>query len=131
MITTDPIADMLTRIRNAQMGRRDSVSMPNSKLKQAIAEILKTQGYIDSYSVDTKVHPAMLLIKLDGPARNKAITKLIRVSKPGRRMYAKVDEIPQVLNGRGTMIVSTSAGLMTGSDARSKRLGGELICKVW
>jgi small subunit ribosomal protein S8 len=131
MITTDPIADMLTRIRNAQMSRRDVVRLPHSKLKQAIAEILKTQGYIDSYSVDNSTAVAQLELQLTGPAQSKSITKLIRVSKPGRRMYAKVDEIPKVLNGRGTMIVSTSAGLMTGSEARSKRLGGELICKVW
>jgi small subunit ribosomal protein S8 len=131
MITTDPIADMLTRIRNAQMSRRSAVQLPHSKLKQSIADILKNQGYIDNYELQTDGPVPQLLLTLDGPNRKRAITKLMRVSKPGRRMYAKVGDIPRVLNGRGMVIVSTSAGLMTGSDARHKRLGGELICKVW
>ena len=131
MITTDPIADMLTRIRNAQMSRRATVQLPHSKLKQSIADILKAQGYIDSFELQTDGPVPQLHLQLEGPNRKRAITKLMRVSKPGRRMYAKVGDIPQVLNGRGMVIVSTSAGLMTGSDARQKRLGGELICKVW
>ncbi|MBI2797698.1 30S ribosomal protein S8 [Candidatus Saccharibacteria bacterium] len=131
MMTTDPIADMLTRIRNALNASRSEVLIPYSKIKLAIAEILVGQGYIAKAELDKSGAFQMIKISLSVNEGAKSITKIQRVSKPGRRIYAKFSEIPQVLNGRGVVIVSTSSGLMTGKDARSKGLGGELICKVY
>jgi small subunit ribosomal protein S8 len=129
MFFNDPIADLLTRIRNATTARRTQVVMPYSKMKEAIAGILKSSGYI----VDVKVAEAggfkSLEITLSGD--REVITSLIRVSKPGRRVYVGASEIPAVLGGRGLVIMSTSNGVMTGREARQKGLGGELICKVW
>ncbi len=124
---TDPIADMLNRLRTAAASGRSQVVMPYSKLKAAIAAILAGQGYIASFKVEGKELKS-LVVELGGA---KPITKLDRVSRPGHRIYAGASEIPQVLNGRGLMIVSTSGGLMTGREAKQKGLGGELICKVW
>ena len=124
----DPISDLLTRIRNAQSAGRTSLSLPYSKLKQAIAGILREAGFVAAVEQETVGGFARLVIKLN-PDRH--ITALERVSKSGRRVYAKTQEIPLVVGGRGIVIVSTSNGLMTGREARKRGLGGELICKVW
>lgn len=131
MITTDPIADMLTRIRNAAAAGKSEICMPYSKIKEQIAKILANDGYIVAVRIEEKGGFSQLVLDIDQQKTKKPFTALIRVSKPGRRMYAKRDEIPRVLGGRGMVIISTSAGLMTGYEARAKGLGGELICKVW
>ncbi len=128
---TDPIADMLTRIRNAIAASHATVVLPYSKLKEGIARILKENGFISDYGVETSGQFKMITIELKQEAGQPSITKLIRVSKPGRRIYAGSSEIPLVLGGRGMVILSTSGGLMAGREARQKGLGGELICKVW
>ncbi len=131
-MTTDPIADMLTRIRNAVMVGKPAVSLPYSKIKAAIADILVAQGYL--VAVEKNQNGAFTVLDLTISGSKKAereIHTLERVSKPGRRVYAGVAEIPRVLSGRGIVIVSTSSGIMTGHEARKKGLGGELICKVW
>lgn len=128
MMTTDPIADMLTRIRNGIMAGKSEVVIPHSKLKTAVAEILQSNGYLGKVSVVEENGFKQLSIQLDGANIPES---LVRVSKPGRRIYARADEIPTVRTGRGLVIVSTSAGIMTGKDARSKGVGGELICKVY
>lgn len=128
---TDPIADMLTRIRNAIRASRRQVVLPHSKIKESIAQILKENGFIASYQVDTSGQFAHIVIELHGAEKPATITDLQRVSKPGRRVYAAKQDIPLVLGGRGMVILSTSNGLMTGRDARQKGLGGELILKVW
>lgn len=131
MITTDPIADMLTRIRNAAASGRAEVRLPYSTMKERIAQILVKDGYIVSVDTQEQAGFRQLVLDIDQQKAKKPFTALIRVSKPGRRMYAKRDDIPRVLGGRGMVIISTSAGLMTGYEARAKGLGGELICKVW
>lgn len=131
MITTDPIADMLTRIRNARGIGRPTVSVPYSKIKHQIADILVRSGYVAGVKVEKNGAFRSLELVIDGESVKRPLQKLLRVSKPGRRVYAKRDEIPHVLSGRGIVIVSTSSGLMTGHEARQKGLGGELICKVW
>ena len=131
MITTDPIADMLTRLRNAALVGKTEVAMPYSKLKARIAEILKKNGYIAAMRTEESGVQGKLILDINKDTTEKAFTALVRVSKPGRRIYAKRDEIPRVLGGRGIVIVSTPAGVMTGYEARAKGLGGELICKVW
>lgn len=128
MMTTDPIADMLTRIRNGILAGKSEVVIPHSKLKTAVAEILQSNGYLGKVSVVEENGFKQLSIQLDGANIPES---LVRVSKPGRRIYARADEIPTVRTGRGLVIVSTSAGIMTGKDARSKGVGGELICKVY
>lgn len=125
----DSIADMLTRIRNAATARRTDVVMPYSKMRESIARILKDNGYLVSFKVAEAGNFKSLEVTL--PSESDAITSLIRVSKPGRRVYVGTDEIPLVLGGRGLVILSTSNGVMTGRDARKAGLGGELICKVW
>lgn len=129
MFFNDPIADLLTRVRNAQAARKAEVTLPYSKIKESIAVILKDNDYIEEVSVKAAGGFKNLHIKLK--ADRTAITSIIRVSKPGRRVYSGAAEIPAVLGGRGLMIVSTSSGLMSGRQARQKGLGGELICKVW
>lgn len=131
MVTTDPIADMLTRIRNAAQVGKSEVVIPYSKLKHRLADILKKNGYVSDVSKQENGVFTTLTVNIDPVKTEKTITSLERVSKPGRRMYAKRDDIPRVLGGRGIMIVSTSAGVMTGYEARARGLGGELICKVW
>lgn len=131
MMTTDPIADMLTRIRNALTAGKSEVIIPHSKIKFAIAQILEANSYIQSVKVTEVGVFKQIEVGLNGKNVTRPITKLMRVSKPGRRIYAKVTEIPQVLNGRGLVIVSTPSGLMTGVQARQNGLGGELICKVY
>ena len=129
MFFNDPIADLLTRIRNAQLARHDELSLPYSKIKEGIARILKDNGYIEDVAVSENGGFKNLTVTLK--SNKSTITQIIRVSKPGRRVYSAASDIPAVLGGRGLMIVSTSSGLMTGHQARQKGLGGELICKVW
>lgn len=130
-MTSDPIADMLTRIRNAIAANRSAVVMPHSKIKEAIAGILKDNGFIADFSVDSSGTFKSIVVTINSDGSDPAITSVQRVSKPGRRVYAGVSEIPLVLGGRGMVILSTSVGLMTGREARKQGLGGELICKVW
>lgn len=135
MSMSDPIADMLTRIRNAILREHPAVSMPNSKVKEALASVLKDEGYIEDFQVLPESPQAILRIKLKyvGDRRNRRsiITTLQRVSKPGRRVYVGKKDIPWVLSGMGTAIVTTSRGVMTGQQARKMGVGGEVICKVW
>ena len=133
----DPIADMLTRIRNAQMAGHAAVAMPSSNIKKEIARILKEEGFIDNYEVveGEKVSQTTLQIKIKyaGERRSKkpVITGIERVSRPGRRVYTRHDEIPWVLSGMGISILSTPKGVMTGQRARQEGVGGEILCKVW
>jgi len=131
-MVTDPIADMLTRIRNANQMRYTEVEVPASKIKEDIAKILKEEGYIVDYKiVDGTVQNTIVLNLKYGDKKERVITGLKRISKPGLRVYAKADEVPQVLNGLGIAIVSTSQGVMTGKDAKAKRLGGEVLAYIW
>ncbi|GAA1176756.1 30S ribosomal protein S8 [Corynebacterium glaucum] len=132
MTMTDPIADMLSRVRNATTAQHDQVSMPSSKLKANIAEILKQEGYIDDYKVeDDKVGKKLTLDLKYGPTREASIAGLRRVSKPGLRVYAKSTDLPQVLGGLGVAIISTSQGLLTDRQAHEKGVGGEVLAYVW
>jgi len=128
MLSTDPIADMLTRIRNALLVQKTEVSMPHNNMKESVAKILKQHGYIESITVDKDgVFKTMTL----GLSQSVAIHEISRVSKPGRRVYAKVAEIPTVKQGRGMVVMSTSQGVMSGFEAKDKKLGGEVICQVY
>ena len=129
MSMTDPIADMLTRIRNAQLIERATVTMPSSKVKIAIAKVLKDEGYIEGYKVVAETRP-MLEIALKYYAGRPVIEKIERVSKPGLRIYKSKDDIPPVMNGLGIAIVSTSHGVMTDRKARATGVGGEVLCIV-
>ena len=135
MSMSDPIADMLTRVRNALMRHHASVAMPYSKVKEAIADVLKSEGYIEDVQVLPGEPQAVLQLKLkyvgDRRTRRSVITGLERISKPGRRMYVGQSEIPWVLSGMGIAILTTSKGLMTGQQARREGVGGEILCKVW
>ena len=130
---TDPIADMLTRIRNGLSAEHDTVVIPASKMKVEIARILKQEGYINSYSVDgdTPKEKTITVELKYGPDKQRVISGLKRISKPGLRVYAKGDNVPRVLNGLGIAIISTSKGLMTDRDARKQNLGGEVVAYVW
>ena len=130
MVMTDPIADMLTRIRNANQMKNETVEMPNSKIKCEIAKILKGEGYINGYEVsgDTKQN---LKLTLKYVGNERVITGLKRISKPGLRVYSKAEELPKVLNGLGIAIISTPSGLMTDKDARANGVGGEVVAYVW
>lgn len=130
MSMSDPIADMLTRIRNAQMVEKVSVAMPSSKVKIAIAQVLKDEGYIDDFAVKTEGAKAELNIALKYYAGRPVIERLERVSKPGMRVYRGRNDIPQVMNGLGVAIVSTPKGVMTDRKARATGVGGEVICYV-
>jgi len=130
MSMSDPISDMLTRIRNAQAGEKVSVAMPASKVKAAIAQVLKDEGYIDDYRVQAEGAKSILEIALKYYAGRPVIERIERVSKPGLRVYRGSKEIPQVMNGLGVAIVSTSRGVMTDRKARSSGIGGEVICIV-
>ncbi len=130
MSMTDPVADMLTRIRNAQMAEKLSVSMPSSKLKVAIASVLKDEGYIDEYAVRDADSKARLDIALKYYAGRPVIERLERVSRPGLRVYKGSDALPKVLNGLGVAIVSTPKGVMTDRRARASNVGGEVLCIV-
>ncbi len=132
MTMTDPIADMLSRVRNANNAHHETVSMPSSKLKVNIAEILKQEGYIADYKVeDAKVGKTLSLDLKYGPSRQASIAGLRRVSKPGLRVYAKSTDLPQVLGGLGVAIISTSQGLLTDRQAQEKGVGGEVLAYVW
>lgn len=131
-MVTDPIADMLTRIRNASMVRHTQVVMPSSKIKVEIAKILAKEGFIQGYSVVDEKPYAKLVIGLKYTGRAKSvITGIQRISKPGRRVYTSYKDIPWVRSGLGISIVSTPSGLMTGRNARRAKVGGEIICNVW
>lgn len=132
MTMTDPIADMLARLRNANSAYHDSVTMPHSKIKTSIAEILQREGYIAGWSVeDAEVGKALTLSLKYGPSRERAIAGLRRVSKPGLRVYAKSTALPKVLGGLGIAILSTSSGLLTDRQAAQKGVGGEVLAYVW
>ena len=132
MTMTDPIADMLSRVRNANNAHHETVSMPSSKLKVNIAEILKQEGYIADYKVEEeKVGKTLSLDLKYGPSRQSSIAGLRRVSKPGLRVYAKSTDLPQVLGGLGVAIISTSQGLLTDRQAQEKGVGGEVLAYVW
>lgn len=126
----DPLADMLTRIRNAQAVNKQSVSMPHSKLKLAVAKVLKDEGYITDYKVEEGEKPTLIVI-LKYYAGKPVIEKIKRLSKPGIRRYSAVDEFPKVLGGLGVAIVSTSKGVMSDRAARQLNVGGELLCEIW
>jgi small subunit ribosomal protein S8 len=131
-VLTDPIADMLTRIRNANRALHDSASMPSSKIKEEIARILKEEGYIKDYRVVPAEPVASLVVELKfAKDRRRVITDLKRVSKPGRRVYARKDRLPRVLGGLGTAIMSTSNGIITSRQAAERGVGGEVIAFVW
>jgi small subunit ribosomal protein S8 len=132
MTMTDPVADLLTRVRNANSAFHDSVSLPHSKLKAGIADILKREGYIADWSVaDARVGKTLTLDLKYGPNRERSIAGIKRVSKPGLRVYAKSTELPTVLGGLGVAILSTSSGLLTDRQATKKGVGGEVIAYVW
>ncbi|GLH65593.1 MULTISPECIES: 30S ribosomal protein S8 [Bacillaceae] len=132
MVMTDPIADMLTRIRNANMVRHEKLEVPASKMKREIAEILKREGFIRDveYIEDNKQGILRIFLKY-GPNNERVITGLKRISKPGLRVYVKAHEVPRVLNGLGIAILSTSQGILTDKEARQKGTGGEVIAYVW
>jgi len=131
---TDPVADMLTRVRNANIAMHDDVRMPSSKLKEALAAVLQKEGYIDGFTVaDDPSRPGRVLtitMKYT-PERKRTISGIRRVSKPGLRIYRKADKIPRVLGGLGVAVLSTSKGLMTDREARRAGVGGEVLCYVW
>jgi small subunit ribosomal protein S8 len=131
MLSTDPIADMLTRIRNAAKVGKTEVSLPSSKIKETIARQLAKVGYLKDVKVVDGKPQATLVITINELGQSSTITEIARVSTPGRRVYARASEIPRIKNGRGTVLVSTSKGVMTGQEAYKARLGGELILKVY
>lgn len=131
MMMTDPIADMLTRIRNAIQARHETVDMPASKEKAEIAKILKEEGFITDFTVAGDVKKTITVTLKYGPNNEKVISGLKRISTPGLRVYAKAEKLPRVLNGLGIAIISTSHGLMTDKDARAKNVGGEVVAYVW
>lgn len=132
MVMTDPIADYLTRIRNANMAKHDSVEIPASNIKKSISEILKREGFIRNYEVadDNKQGVIKVFLKY-GPNGERVISGLKRISKPGLRNYVGAEDLPKVLNGLGIAIVSTSAGVITDKEARQKNVGGEVIAYIW
>ncbi len=132
MVVTDPIADMLTRIRNALVVKRDFIEVPASKMKKAIADILAQEGFIKGYTLIEDGPQGTLRINLKyGPNNERVISGLKRISKPGLRVYARKDEIPKVLGGLGIAIISTSKGVMTDKQARKEGVGGEVLCYIW
>ena len=132
MSLTDPIADMITRIRNAQLRTLNTVNIPNSKLRSRILDVLKEEGYISNYKISSdKRNNKFLLVDLKYNNGVPVIREISRVSKPGRRIYTKADSIPKIQNGLGIAIVSTPKGVMSDIDARKQKIGGEIICKVF
>lgn len=132
MVMTDPIADMLTRIRNANSVYHEKVDIPSSKIKQSVAQILKEEGFIKDYELISDDKQGVLRVSLKyGANREKVITGIKRISKPGLRVYAKKDQLPRVLGGLGIAVISTSKGIMTDKKARKESLGGEVIAYVW
>ena len=132
MSMSDPLADMLTRIRNGVMAHFDTVEVPLSKLKVGVAKVLKQEGYITDYQIISEGVQGILKIDLKyGPKNEKVITGIRRISKPGLRQYNKADRIPKVMSGLGVAILTTSHGIITDREARSMNIGGELLCEVW
>ena len=132
MVMTDPIADLLTRIRNANLVHHDKVEIPASKIKRAIVQILKDEGFVKDYEVLADGKQGILRVSLKyGPERDRVITGIKRISKPGLRVYAKLEQLPKVLGGLGIAIISTSQGLMSDKQARKSNLGGEVLAFVW
>ncbi|EZH64473.1 MULTISPECIES: 30S ribosomal protein S8 [Geomicrobium] len=132
MVMTDPVADMLTRIRNANTVRHDKLELPASNVKREVAEILKREGFVrDVEFVDDKKQGVLRIFLKYGEQNERVITGLKRISKPGLRVYAKADEVPRVLNGLGIAVISTSNGVMTDKEARQKKVGGEVLAYVW
>ena len=131
MVSTDPIADMLTRIRNAIAVRKNEVVLPHSKVKESVANLLKDSGFVTEVSVTDARVGKTLKVVINEEGENARITEIVRMSKPGRRMYTGGDKIPVVKRGRGVVIISTSKGMMTGAEAKKQGVGGELICKVY
>jgi small subunit ribosomal protein S8 len=129
--STDPIADLLTRIRNAAMVGKTEVRVPTSKIKKVVAEALKANNYLADVKEEAGKPRGTLVITINKPGENSVINELTRLSKPGRRVYVKADEIPKVKSGRGLVLVSTSKGVITGQEAVKQRLGGELLLKVY
>lgn len=129
--STDPIADMLTRIRNAIAVRKSEIVLPHSNVKEAVAQILADSRFVDSVAVSKDGVGKLLTVIINAPEANSRITEIVRLSTPGRRYYASADKIPTVKRGRGVVIVSTSKGLMTGTNAKKQHIGGELICKLY
>ena len=131
MQTTDPIADLLTRIRNAKMVGKTEIRVPSSKLKKVVAEQLVKNGYLTKVAVEVAKPRDILVVTINDPSENSTIHEITRVSKPGRRVYAAAADIPKVKSGRGIVLVSTSKGVMTGSEAVKQKLGGEVLLKVY
>jgi len=132
MVMTDPIADMLTRVRNANLAHKDEIVLPASNVKARVAEILAREGYVDSVSVSGEGKDRAITIRMKyGPNRERTITGITRVSKPGKRVYVGRDEVPRVLGGLGVAILSTSQGVLTDRQARKQGVGGEVIARVW
>src|SRR5215469_76516 len=128
---TDPIADFLTRLRNAASSHRADVTVPHSKIKEEIARILKDEGYIAEFEVDHSSRPALIKVRMKFVNRTPSLTGVKRVSKPGLRKYVPAKEVPRVLGGMGTSIVSSSRGILTGRQAKREKIGGELLAIVW
>jgi len=129
--STDPVADLLTRIRNAVMVGKSEIRVPTSKLKETIARELKKAGYLTDIATEKGTPRDTLVITINKAGENSVITEIERMSKPGRRIYAGVSDIPKIKSGRGIVLISTSKGVMTGSQAIKERLGGELLCKIY
>ncbi len=129
--STDQIADLITRIRNAVMVGKNEILVPTSKLKTGVVEVLKKNGYVSGYEVIDGEPRGILKVTINEPGTNANINEISKVSKPGRRVYSSVDDIPTIKSGRGMVIISTSKGLMTGREAKKNRLGGEILVKVW
>ncbi len=129
--TTDPIADMLSRIRNAVAVRKSEINLPHSKIKESVAKLLKANDFINEVTVEDGEVGKLLRISINTVDQNARITEITRLSRPGRRHYTNVADIPKIKRGRGIVIISTSQGIMTGATAEAKKIGGELICKVY
>jgi|TARA_B110000438_G_scaffold252236_1_gene257156 small subunit ribosomal protein S8 len=131
MSFVDPIGDMITRIRNAQMRSLNKVKIPSSKFRIRILDVLKKEGYISDYKIENESNIGIIMVDLKYDNGLPVIKEINRISKPGRRIYAKADSIPKIQNGLGVAIVSTSKGIMTDNEARNQKIGGEIICKVF
>ena len=130
-VSTDPISDMLTRIRNAMAVQKNEVNIPHSKLKEAVATLLKKNGFVQGVAVTDAAVGKTLVVTINSGKTTNYISEITRLSKPGRRQYTRANEIPVIKRGRGLVILSTSKGVMTGDDAKKQNIGGELICKVF
>lgn len=132
MVVSDPIADLLTRIRNANMVNHDRIEVPGSKIKKAIVQILKDEGFVRDFEWVENGHQGIIRVYLKyGPSKSKVVAGLRRISRPGLRVYAKKDQVPKVLGGLGIAVLSTSRGIMTDKKARQEGVGGEVLCYIW